>query len=215
MLPRFEEKGNARGRIRPVCTETREYQKAYLLLQLFRAPNHQLSTKQANRFDKLGRETLMLNAAAAREVRRALESQGYISIDRQGRSDQLELTDDGIALLGTLNHHPEAEIKLSGQELNELLEAARESASQFSSQPTVELEEALTCEILDLLKHGSGSLPIAAIRQRIREQHPDWDLDEEVFDTLMEKMKSDGRVRLRTDLAESSDALLVELPTLD
>lgn len=133
-LPLVQDRPTMQSRVTTVGGEVRDYQRAYLLLQLFRAPEMTLSSKEANRFDRITRETLSLNAATAKEVRRSLAKHGYLEIESHGRSETLMLTREGVALLGTLRYHPEMELRLTGEELNELLAAARASLRELMEE---------------------------------------------------------------------------------
>lgn len=205
-LPRYEERSGARGRIEPVPEEIRGYQKAYLLLQLFRAPGMSMVSKQANRFDKLGRDTLLLNAAAANRLRRAMADQGYIEIEQKGRNDTLTLTRDGIAILGTMHHHPESEVKLNGSELNALLEAARDSARQFLPElpesqiaPEPSAREQIYNEIVELLQtsyHLEGKAPVHEIRRRIEARHGAQMASHDVLDLILRQLEDEEQIRL-------------------
>jgi predicted transcriptional regulator len=126
----------------PVSSEVQLARKTFLLFQLFEAPNQTLEQKEANRFREPGRKFLALSASAANRVRKELAEQGMIDLKRDGRNATYRLMQAGIEFLGASSSFPEAEFAIHGRVLNDLLEAARESARQFQvPQTTPEREE--------------------------------------------------------------------------
>ena len=118
---------------RDVSEEVRKFRRTFLLFQLFEAEGHALEQKIVNRFREPGRKFLDLRAPAANNLRKALADEGLIEVARQGRNATYRLTPSGREELGATAHFPDVEITLSGRILNELLEAARDSAKQFES----------------------------------------------------------------------------------
>jgi DNA-binding PadR family transcriptional regulator len=116
-----------------VSEEVRKYRRTFLLFQLFEAEGQTLEQKVINRFREPGRTFLDLRAPAANEVRKTLQQEGLITITRQGKSVTYRLTEAGQEELGATAHFPDVELTIQGRVLNELLEAARESAKQFEA----------------------------------------------------------------------------------
>lgn len=121
---------------REVSEEVRKFRRTFLLFQLFEADGQTLDQKIVNRFREPGRKFLDLRASAANELRKTLVDEGLIEVARQGRNATFRLTAAGREELGATAHFPDIEIALAGRVLNELLEAARESAKQFEPSPT-------------------------------------------------------------------------------
>jgi predicted transcriptional regulator len=134
-LPTLEQKPITESR-KPVregavSPETLLARKTFLLFQLFEAEGQTLDQKEANRFREPGRKFLSLSAGAANRVRREMAEQGLIDLDRSGRNATYRLTAAGIEFLGARSSLPETVFAIHGSILNELLEAARESARTF------------------------------------------------------------------------------------
>lgn len=128
----------------PVSSEVQLARKTFLLFQLFEAPNQTLEQKEANRFREPGRKFLALSAGAANRLRKEMAEQGMIEMKRDGRNATYRLAQAGIEFLGASSSFPEAEFAMEGRVLNDLLEAARESARQFQApihEPTPRREE--------------------------------------------------------------------------
>jgi predicted transcriptional regulator len=119
----------------PVSEEVRLQRRTFLLFQLFEAPDQTLEQKEANRFREPGRKFLSLSASTANRLRREMADQGLIALTRNGRNATYRLTPTGVEFLGARSSFPETEFTLNGRVLNELLEAARESARQFEAAP--------------------------------------------------------------------------------
>jgi predicted transcriptional regulator len=118
---------------REVSEEVRKYRRTFLLFQLFEAEGHVLEQKIINRFREPGRKFLDLRAPVANDLRKAMAEEGLLTVTRQGRNATYRLTAAGREELGATAHFPDVEIALSGRVLNELLEAARDSAKQFEA----------------------------------------------------------------------------------
>ena len=138
-LPHMQQKPVPEGRkpVReaPVSDEVRQQRKTFLLFQLFEAPQHTLEQKEANRFREPGRKFLSLSASTANRLRKEMADQKLIAMTKNGRNATYRLTPEGIEFLGVRSSFPEAEFTLNGRVLNELLEAARETARQFQTAP--------------------------------------------------------------------------------
>ncbi len=120
----------------PVTDDVRLHRKTFLLFQLFEAAEHTLEQKEANRFREPGRKFLSLSANTANKLRKEMADQGLIRMTRDGRNATYTLTTAGLEFLGAGSSFPETEFALNGRVLNELLEAARESARQFQTPET-------------------------------------------------------------------------------
>jgi len=118
---------------REVSEEVRKFRRTFLLFQLFETDGQVLEQKIVNRFREPGRKFLDLRAPVANSLRKALSDEGLIEVARQGRNATYRLTPAGREELGATAHFPDVEITLSGRVLNELLEAARDSAKQFEA----------------------------------------------------------------------------------
>lgn len=116
-----------------VTEEVRQFRRSFLLFQLFESEGQALEQKVINRFREPGRKFLDLRAPVANEFRKVLEQEGLIEVDRQGKNATYRLTAAGREELGATAHFPDIELTLQGRVLNELLEAARDSAKQFEA----------------------------------------------------------------------------------
>lgn len=125
--------GRKPSREGPVSSEVHLARKTFLLFQLFEADNQTLEQKAANRFREPGRKHLDLKASTANRLRREMADQGLIQLTRNGRNAVYKLTQAGVEFLGARSNFPDTEFALSGRVLNDLLEAARETARQFQT----------------------------------------------------------------------------------
>jgi predicted transcriptional regulator len=121
----------SRGRVIPPSTaDVRQYRVSYLLLQLLKSPEYRLTASNANKFDAVGKH-LALNVPTATKIRHELKERGLLTITEAEDEEVYTLTAAGRLELGAMTFDKEAELKVSGAVLNDLLEAAREAAKQF------------------------------------------------------------------------------------
>jgi predicted transcriptional regulator len=193
------------GAVTPPSNDlVRKFRVSYLLLQLLRADRHTLRQAEANHFDALGKK-LELNAATAMAVRHELAAQGLLTVVRHGRSEEYTLTPEGRLQLGTMAFDDDFEFKLRGRALNDLLEAAREAAKQFSGAKgapvpdTAQLEKAILASFESILqeRHSvTGMVPIHEVRAEVRGQLGDTAARHDIFDQAVLALRQAGRLRL-------------------
>jgi predicted transcriptional regulator len=223
-------RGRGKGIVPPSNENVRRYRISYLLLQLLKAEQHTLSQPQANRFDALGKR-LELNAVTATSLRHELAAQGLLTISRPNRFETYSLTPEGRLKLGTLAFDTDFEFKLRGRILNDLLEAAREAAREFSdvpgkeTKPTVDaasatdaaeavsLEDAIFRAFDELLRERhtvTGMVPIHEVRIEVRKHLGEAAARHDVFDAVIFKWWQDGRFRL-IPITDGTQASLEQL----
>jgi predicted transcriptional regulator len=198
----------------PADVNMARWRKSYLLLQLLQAEGQTRSQAEANRLDTLGRRRLQLNAATARHLRHQLAAEGLLRVARDGRQESYALTDAGRLHLGTLDFydsdtHPYT-FRLQGRLLNQLLEAARETAKQFetpagtasvgpATPPAADLAVAVLEVFADLRREKyqmSGMVPVHEVRQRIRAKYGEEAARHAVLDDVILGLWRGGRLRL-------------------
>lgn len=182
-----------------------QYVKPYLLLQLFQAQRRTLTKGEANRFDSLGRELLVLTPTNVQPVRAEMASEGLIEITRRGRSESYSLTPAGIEFLAANEQYPGHDFKIKGDSLNALLRAARAAtapeahpASAFSARPA-DLSGAVFAEFLELRREEyghTGLVPIFRIRERIAAKYGPNTARHHELDEPILQLARDGRTRL-------------------
>src|SRR5436305_14640230 len=84
----------------------RDYQRAYLLLQVMESPEHQLAKGKANRFPRAVARELNLNPTLANTLRDELVQEGLLRTLKKSGSIVYEVTDRGKAVLPTLEQKP-------------------------------------------------------------------------------------------------------------
>jgi predicted transcriptional regulator len=207
--------GRGKGIVPPSNENVRQLRYSYLLLRLFQADRYTLSQAEANKFDALGKR-LELNAATAKAIRHELAEQGLLIIARPNRSESYTLTAEGRLKLGTLAFDEDFVFKLRGRVLNDLLEAAKEAAREFTAPPTeqrppvvvapettapntVQLEAVILRAFEDLLRERhtvTGMVPIHEVRDEVRKQLGESAARHDVFDSAILACWQAGRVRL-------------------
>lgn len=220
-LQEFAPIGPGRGKVHPASNEdVRQARVAYLLLQLLQGRGHSLSSSVANKATSQSR-TLELNAATSRHVRSELAARGLLTIERGTRSERYTLTDAGRLHLGTLAFYESFRFRLTGKELNLLLEAAREAAKEFTPMgvdaaqapateaPTAgDLAEAILKSFEDLRRERhtvSGMVPIHEVRAEVRARFGPAAARHAVFDEAVLSLWREKRVRL-TSIADRGKA---------
>jgi predicted transcriptional regulator len=205
--------------------ELRGFQRAYLLLQLFLAEGWTLTRKEANdRLTRTVQQKLGLTKTLANRRRTTLAEQGYVRVTRVGRTEQYELTDDGLDYLSATEQPPSFEFRIRGEHLNALLEAARASAAEAGSTraewagptgagaagpdrpeaqevPTErspeQLREAVLAEFEELRRETysrTGLVPIHAVRARIAEKYGERAAEHDVLDEQIRELWREGRL---------------------
>ncbi|MBV8233052.1 MAG: hypothetical protein JO329_23995, partial [Planctomycetaceae bacterium] len=199
-------------------------QKAFILLQVQRA---RLKGSKLTRSDlnaKLKTETnkrcLGLDRPTTNWVLSLLRDGGYIRERAQGGGRSYELTDDGVSYLVTLEQYPTLKISLTGEELNKLLAAVRETVVEApTGRPKVsekgvgvaprpvllnraapsDLSGAILRIFEELLRENYAHLemvPIYAIRHRIAEEYGPESARHDVLDPQIHRMRQDRRIRM-------------------
>ncbi|HVK08564.1 MAG TPA: hypothetical protein VM597_07280 [Gemmataceae bacterium] len=223
--------GGRAGRVIPPTNEqVRLSRVAYLLLQLFKAPDYTLHAAEANKRTSQS-EKLELNAATAQHVRRELAAEGLLTITATDRSERYTLTPAGRLRLGTLSFYDSFRFDLRGKVLNDLLEAAREAAKQFSPAEATpgrpapppapdEVERTIINAFQELLRErhsASGMVPVHEARAEVRRRLGDPAARHDAFDPAVLRLRQAGKFRLVpiTDLSRASaDQLQASIPGL-
>ena len=219
-----------RGIAPPSNPDVQKFRVSYLLLQLLEADGQTRSQTEANKFGAI-RDRLELNAATAKAIRHELAEQGFLTIVPHGRSEAYTLTAAGRLQLGTLAFDGDFEFKLKGRVLNELLEAAREAAREFTAAPAegdrlpvtvpseavapsaVQLEEAVLRAFDELLRERhtvAGMVPIHEVREEVRKQLGESAARHDVFDRAILGWWQAGRLRL-VPITDGTKASLEQL----
>jgi predicted transcriptional regulator len=128
---RGEGKGEGRKpRIVEVSDEVRKNQQAFLLLEMLRSERESLSLDEISYRSALAK-SMFLNRDAAEQLFASLAEQGYVESREVEDEERFVITHEGRLYLGTLQQYESGTFELSGQVLNALLEAARESAKDL------------------------------------------------------------------------------------
>jgi DNA-binding MarR family transcriptional regulator len=199
----------SRGKIMPPANDAiRGYRADYLLLQVLRAPRHEITEADANdQLDTYAREGLELNAATASQLRRDLVGQGLLVVTGSGRAARYSLALAGRVALGNANFPAERPFALTGRVLNDLLEVAREVGKQFGSdmsmsgQPPAapDVPGTILAAFSELLRERhafTGLVPIAEVRAAVRERLGEAAARHDVFDEAALGLWRAGKVRL-------------------
>jgi predicted transcriptional regulator len=201
-----------RGEFKPPSSDAvASGRRSFLLLQMFLAPQQRLAQNEANRkLGTLGTKYLDLNAATAQALRQQLAAEGLLTITKTGRQEVCSLTTAGVLALGALPIYEAGEFRLTGKQLNGLLEAARDAALQFqnpapvASPPPAEsgpttLGQMIFDQLEELRRdkyHRTGLVPLFEVRRRVRERFGEESARHSVFDEAMQELRRRGRVRL-------------------
>lgn len=84
----------------------RDFQRAYLLQQVFNGPDHQLAKGKANRLPRAVARELSLTPTGANALRDELVQEGHLRTLKKSGSVVFELTEQGRTLLSTLEQKP-------------------------------------------------------------------------------------------------------------
>lgn len=114
----------------------REYQEAFLLLQLLQRDPDRRKKSVLNDLAKANRTLFGTKAAVPNGVRADLLAAGYVSETKKRGAFIYEITDRGKSRLAELQQYPERLNRVTGEMVNELLAYLREFGGQFES-PTV------------------------------------------------------------------------------
>ena len=227
-LPPSSQAGE-KGIIPPSNENVRNFRSCYLLLQLLEADRYTLYQAEANKFGAF-RDRLKLNAATAKAIRHELAVQGLLTIAKSNRFEAYTLTVEGRLKLGTLTFDNDFEFKLRGRILNDLLEAAKEAARDFTAAPVeadrqqvsvpsesvpepIQLEETILRAFDELLRERhavTGMVPIHEVRDEVRKQLGEAAARHDVFDQAILACWQAGRIRL-VPITDGTKASLEQL----
>jgi hypothetical protein len=208
-----------------------EHQKALLLLHLLVAKGRRMKKGDANR--KLTgalKKNLALSITAANQLRETLVGEKFIkkSLEKIGsrKAEYYELTDRGLALLGSLEQYPPGIFRIKGSELNALISAVREQRETWQeadkeARPTTtvsghlpsNLAETILAEFTYLRKERfghTGLVPICEVRKRIAEKYGSDAARHDVFDPHVHLLRQQHRIRMVpiSDLRDASEQQL-------
>jgi len=185
------------------------YQNAFLLTQLLCADQRTMTEGQANKLPLVAKEDLELTGPLASQLRRKLAAAGYLTERKEGRSLFVTLTDQGLAHLATLEHHPAARFTITGAAVNALLNARGKPGAQIPSTGTAERDaaSAMPADLASvafavfqrLLRERfqrDGLVPIFEIRREIARKHGPQAGSHDVLDNPILTLWRNGQVRL-------------------
>lgn len=204
-----------------VDQETQDWRRS-LLLFTFLKKDVPLTNAEANRdLNDHARKGLELNAATANHLREEAASKGYLEKETRGRSVRYALTAPGLQQLAQLPVYGVLKVRLKGDALNRLLEAAREVARSFepasrrderAAEPVeVEAYVLSTIETLRRERHQySGMVPIHEIRAEVQRKFGAAAASHAQLDPLFYKLHREKRLHLLS-IADHSKATQEQL----
>lgn len=189
-----------RGRVNPPTNDdVLRGRQAELLLQLLEANDYTLTANEANKRLRR-RDSLELNAATANAERQRLADEGCLEISGSGRLARFRLTPAGRLRLGAMTFYGTFKFRLRGKVLNDLLDAAREAAKEFSEDSDshvatfdrADVERTIHDAFDELLRERyavHGMVPIHEIRAAVRRKYGDAAARHDLFDTVLLEMR--------------------------
>jgi hypothetical protein len=185
------------------------YQRALILLHVFRAPERKVTRSDLKRRLKtqVGKR-LELDGVGFTPVADSLVQGGYLDEKKRGRGVSYALTVHGLQLLASSEQYPSKgfEVRLRVESFNELLKSARESqcAQADSARPTAAVAPATLADVIiqtfDRLVRDkysyTGMVPIHEVRWEVGERFGPQAAGHEVFDALVQQLRRDGRIAL-------------------
>jgi predicted transcriptional regulator len=135
----------------------RNQQRGFVLLQLVGNP---LTRAQANeRLTENAKQALGLTAEVANRRRQMLAEQGYLRIVKEGRNERYELTPNGEDYVAAMEQPEEFEFKVTGRQINALLNLARNRGFAAPAAPEGQGERASSAEDAPANRESADAQP--------------------------------------------------------
>lgn len=203
-------------------SELREYQRAFLLLQLLAEKDRRMKKGEANKAVTTGpnKTALGLTTRDANALRDEM-APDLINVAKEGRATVFELTEEGLRHLTTLPQYP-ARLAINGRAISRLIAAVHQGrqpapapapASQPASEPLPEF--ILRSVIAMASRPGTELVPIHEVRSAVEDELGRSQAAPEVFDAALKELRRSGALKLVpiSDLRKATqDELAASLP---